>query len=58
MRLEHGTIRHRFAQNVRFITLTARDRLPATYASREDVAAGGLMSYGTDVADMYHQVGV
>ena len=22
------------------------------------MAAGGLMSYGTDLADMYHQVGV
>jgi putative tryptophan/tyrosine transport system substrate-binding protein len=22
------------------------------------VAAGGLMSYGTDIADMFHQVGV
>jgi putative tryptophan/tyrosine transport system substrate-binding protein len=25
---------------------------------RELVAAGGLMSYGTDIADMFHQVGV
>jgi putative ABC transport system substrate-binding protein len=41
-----------------FATLTARDRIPAAYANRDDVAAGGLMSYGTDLADMYHQVGV
>ena len=41
-----------------FATLTARDRIPAAYANREDVAAGGLMSYGTDLADMFHQVGV
>ena len=39
-------------------TLTARDRIPAAYAIRELVAAGGLMSYGTDLADMFHQVGV
>ena len=39
-------------------TLTARDRIPAAYANRELVAAGGLMSYGTDLADMFHQVGV
>jgi putative tryptophan/tyrosine transport system substrate-binding protein len=38
--------------------LTARDRIPATYSTREFVAAGGLMSYGADSADMYRQVGV
>jgi putative ABC transport system substrate-binding protein len=41
-----------------FATLTARDRIPAAYANRDDVAAGWLMSYGTDLADMFHQVGV
>jgi putative ABC transport system substrate-binding protein len=41
-----------------FATLTARERLPAAYPNREYVAAGGLMSYGTDLADMYHQVGL
>jgi putative ABC transport system substrate-binding protein len=40
------------------VTLTARDGIPAAYASRDWVAAGGLMSYGTELADMYHQVGV
>jgi putative ABC transport system substrate-binding protein len=40
------------------IVLTARDRLPAAYWDRDIVAAGGLMSYGTDYADAYHQVGV
>jgi len=40
------------------VTLTARDRMPATYAIRDLVTAGGLMSYGTDIADMFHQVGV
>jgi putative ABC transport system substrate-binding protein len=38
--------------------LTARNRIPATYSVRELVAAGGLMSYGSDLADMFHQVGV
>jgi ABC-type uncharacterized transport system substrate-binding protein len=33
-------------------------RIPAAYAEREIVAAGGLMSYGTDLADSYRQVGV
>ena len=43
---------------VQFVTLTARDRIPATFSLRAYVAAGGLMSYGTDFADMFHQVGV
>jgi len=43
---------------VQFATLTARDRIPAAYPVRDYVAAGGLMSYGTDIADMSHQVGV
>jgi putative ABC transport system substrate-binding protein len=43
---------------VQFATLTARDRIPATYSLRDYVAAGGLMSYGTDLADSFRQVGV
>ena len=41
-----------------FATLAASDRIPAAYSVREIVAAGGLMSYGTDFADLSHQVGV
>jgi putative tryptophan/tyrosine transport system substrate-binding protein len=41
-----------------FAALTARDRIPATFANRDFVAAGGLMSYGTDIADSFRQVGV
>jgi ABC-type uncharacterized transport system substrate-binding protein len=43
---------------VQFATLTARDRIPAAYAVRELVEAGGLMSYGTDLAAAFRQVGV
>jgi putative tryptophan/tyrosine transport system substrate-binding protein len=43
---------------MQFATLTARARIPAAYATRDTVAVGGLMSYGTDLADMFHQVGV
>jgi putative ABC transport system substrate-binding protein len=43
---------------VQFAILTARDRIPAIYSARELVAAGGLMSYGTNIADMFQQVGV
>jgi putative tryptophan/tyrosine transport system substrate-binding protein len=41
-----------------FAILTARDRIPAIYATRDHVAVGGLMSYGPDLAEMFHQVGV
>jgi putative tryptophan/tyrosine transport system substrate-binding protein len=37
------------------IALAARHRMPAVYYSRVFVAAGGLMSYGNDVADMFRQ---
>ena len=40
-----------------FATLTAVNKIPATYSNREYVAAGGLMSYGTDLTDVFHQVG-
>jgi putative ABC transport system substrate-binding protein len=46
------------SRRVQFVTLTARDRIPAAYGNREIVAAGGLMSYGTDLADAFRQVGV
>ena len=45
-------------RRVQLITLTARDRIPAAYTSRGYVDAGGLMSYGTDLADAFRQVGV
>jgi putative ABC transport system substrate-binding protein len=37
------------------IALAARHRLPAVYSARYFVAAGGLMSYGTDRADVFRQ---
>jgi putative ABC transport system substrate-binding protein len=46
------------SRRVQFATLTVRDRIPAAYAVRELVEAGGLMSYGTDIADMFRQVGI
>jgi putative tryptophan/tyrosine transport system substrate-binding protein len=41
-----------------FAELAARDRIPASYDNSGFVAAGGLMSYGTDVVDMFRQVGI
>ena len=43
---------------VQFIVLAARDRLPAVYSLSDYVIAGGLMSYGADLAEIGHQVGV
>jgi putative ABC transport system substrate-binding protein len=37
------------------IALAAQHRLPAVYPARLFVAAGGLMSYGTDVVDVFRQ---
>jgi len=47
-----------FLINKRIVALAARDALPAMYQTRELVAAGGLMSYGSSLADMYRQMGV
>jgi putative ABC transport system substrate-binding protein len=46
------------SRRVQFATLAARHAIPAAYDNRDIVEAGGLMSYGTDLAEMYRQVGV
>src|SRR5262249_12238563 len=43
---------------VRLVMLAARHAIPAIYPYRWFPTAGGLMSYGTDLADIYRQVGV
>jgi putative ABC transport system substrate-binding protein len=40
------------------VGLAARDALPTIYGQREFMAAGGLMSYATNLADAYRQAGV
>jgi putative ABC transport system substrate-binding protein len=40
------------------VALAAQHRLPTMYGWREFPAAGGLMSYGASLADMYRQAGV
>jgi putative ABC transport system substrate-binding protein len=40
------------------VALAARYRLPTIFPDRQPVDAGGLMSYGTKLIDIYRQVGV
>jgi putative ABC transport system substrate-binding protein len=46
------------SRRVQLATLTARYAIPATFSARDLVEAGGLMSYGSNLADAYRQVGV
>jgi putative tryptophan/tyrosine transport system substrate-binding protein len=46
------------SQRDHLAALAARHTLPAIYSDRGFVAAGGLMSYGTSLADGYRQVGI
>ena len=38
--------------------LASHHSIPATYSAREAAEAGGLMSYGANIADAFRQVGV
>jgi putative tryptophan/tyrosine transport system substrate-binding protein len=46
------------SRRVQFATLTARDKIPASFADSDIVAVGGLMSYGTDILGMFRQAGI
>ena len=46
------------SRRVHIATLAARHVVPATYPQRDFVETGGLMSYGSNLMDAYHQVGV
>jgi putative tryptophan/tyrosine transport system substrate-binding protein len=46
-----------FSRRAALVALTMRHRVPAIFEFRDFVDAGGLMSYGTDLADSYRQCG-
>jgi putative ABC transport system substrate-binding protein len=46
------------SRRVQIATLAARERIAASYGLRDHVVAGGLMSYGTDIADRFRQTGI
>ena len=43
---------------LRWVALAPRHALPSVYGRREYAVAGGLMSYGTNLSDIYLQAGV
>jgi putative tryptophan/tyrosine transport system substrate-binding protein len=46
------------SRRVQLANMAARHAIPTAFAVREYVDAGGLMSYGTNLMDMYRQVGI
>jgi putative ABC transport system substrate-binding protein len=47
-----------YSQRDQIVAQAARYGVPAIYEQREFAVAGGLVSYGTNLADAYHQVGI
>ena len=46
------------AERKRIVELAVKHRLPAIYVDKEFVEAGGLMSYGTDLNDLFRRAAV
>jgi hypothetical protein len=46
------------SRRVQLVNLTVRHAIPAAFSQRENVEAGGLISYGSDTLDAYRQIGV
>jgi len=46
------------SRRAQLVNLASRHALPATFSNRDFVEIGGLMSYGTNLADAFRQLGV
>jgi putative tryptophan/tyrosine transport system substrate-binding protein len=46
------------SQSDKLGSLALRHAIPAVYTTREFVSAGGLLSYGTSIADTIRQAGI
>jgi putative ABC transport system substrate-binding protein len=46
------------SRRVQLVNLATHHRLPAIFPNRESTEIGGLMSYGSNITDAWHQVGV
>jgi putative ABC transport system substrate-binding protein len=46
------------SRRIQIVQLAAHYSIPASYSGREITEVGGLMSYGTNIAETFRQVGV
>jgi putative tryptophan/tyrosine transport system substrate-binding protein len=53
-----GTDPFFYSRRLQLATLATRHAIPAVYTVREYPEAGGLMSYGTSLAEVFRQIGV
>jgi putative ABC transport system substrate-binding protein len=47
-----------YGRRVQLVVLAASHRIPAAYSQRDFAEAGGLMTYGTNIADAFRGIGI